>query len=275
MVLPKKSQKNRKVLEESGKEKLKGEYIFLIILIAIGAALRFYHLDFNSLWLDEISTYNYSSSNFIGMWQIMLTGTDYNPPLFFILERVILVGFGISEFTLRVLPALFGTLTIFTIYLIGKEFRGAYTGLIAAGIFTFSPFLIFYSQEARPYALVLLLCTVLMWTLLRALKSNLTKDWIYFSVIAAALIWVHFYATVFVIILGIFAVIKNRNTIRPLLISIIVGAVLILPIAIVFIPLFLQRTSTIPSFGMQGLPLVYGMIIQLSGFSVQQGYSVC
>ena len=80
--------------------------------------------------------------------------------------------FGNSEVVLRFIPALLGVLTIPLIYLVGKEFMDRNTGIIAAAAFTFSPFLIFYSQEARAYSMMLFFVTFSMVFYFRALKSN-------------------------------------------------------------------------------------------------------
>lgn len=273
MDMPKKSPKDRRNHVEPKVEtpKLMQEYygipIIIMILTVVGAALRFYHLDFNSFWLDELSTYTYSTGTFSEMWAMMATGTDYNPPLFFFLEHFVIQIFGANEIGLRFLPALFGTLVIPVMYLVGKEFEDTYVGVIAAAVFTFSPFLIFYSQEARPYMLVLLLCAVLLWLFIRAMKSEEGKDWIYVAIVAAIVVWTHFYAILFVLALALHALWYNRFKLRTLLSPAILGAALILPIIFVLIPLFLKHTSHAPTYGMQGIVLIYNAAIQGFGFA--------
>jgi len=127
--------------------------ILLIALVIVGAFLRFYNLSFNSLWLDEATTYTISSQSFMAIWQSMVAG-EFNPPLFYWIEHIIL-WFGNSEFLLRIVPAVFGILTIPLFYLIGKEFIDEKVGIVMAAIATFSPFLILYSQEARAYSMML------------------------------------------------------------------------------------------------------------------------
>ena len=80
--------------------------------------------------------------------------------------------FGNSEVVLRFIPALLGVLTIPLIYLVGKEFMDRNIGIIAAAAFAFSPFLIFYSQEARAYSMMLFFVTFSMVFYFRALKTN-------------------------------------------------------------------------------------------------------
>jgi len=130
----------------------KSRYIqALIVLTVAGIFLRFYNLGYNSLWLDEATTYNISLQSFTGIWQTITTGSEFNPPLFYWVEHIMLI-FGNSEIILRFVPAVLGVLSIPVFYLVGKEFLDRNTGIIAAAACTVSPFLIYYSQEARAYS---------------------------------------------------------------------------------------------------------------------------
>lgn len=132
------------------------ELLVLLLLTVIGAGLRLYNLGFNSLWLDEAATYSLSVVPLGQIWTNMAAG-EFNPPLFFIIQHFMIM-IGNTEIALRIMPALFGIATIPVIYLVGKEFMDKYVGLIIAAAFTLSPFLVVYSQEARAYSLLLLLC---------------------------------------------------------------------------------------------------------------------
>lgn len=246
----------------------------LITLTIIGAALRFYHLDFNSLWLDEISTYKYSVGTFANMWQMWTTGTDYAPPLYFFLQHFVLEVLGTSEWTMRLLPAFFGVVTIPVAYLVGKEFWDKDVGLITAGLFTFSPFLLYYSQEARAYALALLLVSAELYFFLKATKSESIKDWALFGVLAGLAFWTHYYTLVFtgllfiyMLVTGIPALKKDINSLKPLLTAAGVMLLVTLPIIITVIPLLLQITASAPTYGVQGVAMVYATFNHMSGFS--------
>ncbi|HEX3002422.1 MAG TPA: glycosyltransferase family 39 protein, partial [Methanoregula sp.] len=112
----------------------------LLVLTIIGAVLRFFNLGFNSLWLDEASTYTFASMSIPGIWEAT-TGGEFNPPLFYWIEHLMLT-FGNNEVILRFVPALLGILTIPLVYWAGKEFMDRNVGIIAAAACTFSPFLI-------------------------------------------------------------------------------------------------------------------------------------
>jgi mannosyltransferase len=254
----------------------------VIALTVIGLFLRFYNLTFNSIWLDEASTYIFSRGSFADIWQYMLTG-DYNPPLFQFFVHFMLM-FGNNEFTLRVVPAVAGVLTIPMMYLVGKEFIDRNVGIIAAAATTVSPFLIFYSQESRAYTLMMFFVAVEFYFWLKAMKSDIMvlnvvittdiKNWFLFGLFAALAFWTHFYTLVFTALLFIFTLIvfipKIRYDIRNIKSIVIAAGVLVvttLPILYYIIPLYLKRTASAPTYGIQGFEIVTSTITQLSGYN--------
>jgi len=244
----------------------------LIILTVIGFFLRFYNLGFNSLWLDEASTNTFAVMSVSGIWQAT-AGGEFNPPLFYWLEHFMLV-FGNNEVTLRFIPALLGVLTIPLIYFAGKEFMDRNVGIIAAAAFTFSPFLIFYSQEARAYSMMLFFVAFALVFYFKALKTNDLKNWALFGLLSALAFWSHFYSFVIIASLILYALFlqignfqKNLQNLKMIAVSIVLFVVLCFPLILLAIQLFASRTSTAPAFGIQGLGIISETFKQLSGFS--------
>lgn len=75
----------------------------------------------------------------------------------------------------RSLSALFGVLTIPVAFGAARAAVSERAGLIAAGLVAVDPFLVYYSQEARSYALYALLATCSMWAFAVALRSSSTR----------------------------------------------------------------------------------------------------
>ena len=243
----------------------------LFALTFIGAILRLYNIGFNSLWLDEASTVTFATQSFGGIWGAMASG-EFNPPLFYWLEHTMLF-LGNNEFILRLVPAIAGILVIPLFYIIGKEFIDKNAGIIAAAAATFSPFLIFYSQEARAYSLMLFFVAAALIFYFRAMKSDNYKEWICFSIFAVLAFWTHFYAIVIISALIVYALAtryfdldETKRGIKSTGIGI--GAFIIgsLPIIITVIPLFALRSSGAPTFGAQGIALIYQTFQQMSGY---------
>ena len=244
----------------------------LVGLTIAGLLLRFYNLGANSLWLDEASTLMFARQSLAGIWE-STAGGEFNPPLFYWLEHAMLL-LGESEFVLRFLPALLGVLTIPVVYFVGKEFKDQNVGLIAAALLAFSPFHIYYSQEARAYAPMLFFFSLALLFYVRANRSDEVRSWALFGLFSAVSFWMHFYAIVPIAVLILHALVTRAGAIRHDILSakntaiaVAVFAVASLPLLIVTASLFLARTSSAPTFGMQGLDVIYQTLFQVSGFN--------
>jgi mannosyltransferase len=245
----------------------------LLSLTLIGFFLRFYNLGNNSLWLDEASTLTIAVKTIPGIWQATTSG-EFNPPLFYWVEHAMLM-FGNTEVILRFIPALLGFLTIPLIYLVGREFVDRNVGIIAAAAFAFSPFLIYYSQEARAYSMMLFFVTFSMVFYFRALKNNDIEDWAFFGILSALAFWSHFYALVIIGALILYAlyemtpkILSSLNTARPLVIGGVIFGIICLPLILVTIQLFAMRTASAPTFGIQGPDLIIATFAQISGSEI-------
>ena len=244
----------------------------LLSLTVAGLILRFFNLGFNSIWLDEATTYNAALKSFFGIWQTMAAG-DFKPPLFYWIEHVMLM-LGNNEVILRFVPALFGILTIPVMYCVGKEFMDRNVGIIAAAATVFSPFLILYSQEARAYSMALFFIAFAMVFYLKALKDNSIKNWALFGILSAFAFWSHFYVFVLIASLVIYALalqaqnIKaNLKKIGTILLAVVVFSLASLPVIIVTIQLFFTRTAAAPTFGVKGFDIIYQILVLISGAS--------
>jgi len=98
---------------------------------------------------------------------------------------------GNSEFVLRLLSVLCTALAVPVVYFLGCRLAGSRAALIAAFLIAASPFVVEYSQEARPYAMVLLLSAASSLALLRAIEQPTWRRWIAYAVLAIASLYVH------------------------------------------------------------------------------------
>ena len=100
--------------------------------------------------------------------------------------------FGVSAESLKLVSLVAGTATIPLTYLLGRRLVGARAGLLAAALVALSPFLIYYSSEGRPYALLVLLVLLATLSLLRALRTMRWTWWLAYAVFACAAAYTHF-----------------------------------------------------------------------------------
>jgi len=152
------------------KEKRKTIVILLLCLI-VGFALRFYSFDRKSLWFDEIYTYQDSRDGLGGQLQYYQERPNYlHPPLFYLLSHIF-YPFPKPERDLRILPLIFGTLSIPMIFLLAKQFsRGiAFPCTLAL---TFMTYHIALSQEGRSYSFILFFGMAALYFLVRHLLTG-------------------------------------------------------------------------------------------------------
>jgi 4-amino-4-deoxy-L-arabinose transferase-like glycosyltransferase len=138
--------------------------LLLLLILALAAGLRFYNLGGQSLWSDEGNSAALATRS---LPQIARDAAhDIHPPLYYWLLRLWTTVFGISEFALRSLSALLGTLLVLVIYGLGTRLFNRTSGLTAVFIAAIAPFQVYYSQEARMYILVALeaaLAALIFW----------------------------------------------------------------------------------------------------------------
>ena len=172
------------------------EFFALLGIFLAGIFLRFYGLGKESVWLDEVLSYEFARGSIVNL--LHQTAMDVHPPLYFLILHPFL-SLGIREEVLRFPSFLFGCLAIPLIYLLGRELYGKSQGLIAAALLAFSPFHIFYSQEARMYPLFLFWVCLSSYLLLLALRRGEWKFWIGYALASALSLYTHYF-TIFVLL---------------------------------------------------------------------------
>jgi mannosyltransferase len=170
----------------------------LVALTALGASLRFSRLGQQSFWIDEILTVDVLRSDGIEPLR-RIASTEGNPPLYFLLAKLWIQPFGLSEVGLRSLSALAGTATIPVAYLVTAKLASRRSGLVVAALTAVSPLLVWYSQEARSYALLVLFCALSLLFLLYALESPTHRRLGLWSVVSALALWTHYFAILLLI----------------------------------------------------------------------------
>lgn len=189
----------------------------LLGLTVVAAAIRL--LTTRQIWLDEALTARLTDGPFLSMFH-GASAADAHPPLQVILSWASRQAFGPSPFALRLPSLVAGVLLVPLLYLVGKELYDRRAGVAAASIGAFAPTLVWFSSEARPAALTMLLALFALFSMLCALRRGRASDWVLFGVAGAALIWTHQLALIHLMVLhGAVAValFRRRRAGEPLL----------------------------------------------------------
>jgi mannosyltransferase len=138
-------------------------------LTILAAALRLYRIGHQGLWFDEAYTVMLVKLPFAKLLSTV-PRTESTPYLYYLLAWVWTHIFGRGASDLRAFSALVGTAVVPIGYLATAKLTGnRRAALIAAALATFNPLLIWYSQEARAYELLVLMsaCTLLAFAWVR------------------------------------------------------------------------------------------------------------
>jgi len=140
---------------------LAGQTVWLLLIVALAAALRLHDLTRTSLWLDE--GFSTAISSVMGTSFLRGILSDVHPPLYYILLHLWMALFGDGEWALRALSVAFGVLTVPVLFRTGQLIGGDRLGLVAAALLAASPLHIQYSTEIRMYALLVLCASGSIW----------------------------------------------------------------------------------------------------------------
>lgn len=163
-------------------------------LAVLAAALRFATLGVQAYHHDEIVT---ASRVLRGSFFHAMDAVGFSesaPPLYYALAWAWTQLTGTGEFGLRSLSAVAGVATVPVAYLLGLELRGRRAGLAAAALVAVNPMLLWYSQEARAYALLVLLCTISLLYCVRAERSGRRRDFTFWGVASGLALATHYFA---------------------------------------------------------------------------------
>jgi mannosyltransferase len=141
----------------------------LLIIVLLGAALRFYGIGHQGIWYDESYTFALIKLP-LGTMFGRIPQTESTPPLYYCCVWVWARIFGSGAAGVRTFSAVCGTATIPVAYATARKLLyGRRTALIAAALTACNPLLIWYSQEARSYELLVFLsaCTLLTFAYAR------------------------------------------------------------------------------------------------------------
>jgi hypothetical protein len=147
--------------------------LLLTGLLALGAALRVYGVASHALWIDEYGTWwAVAGEGYAEVWRRVLA-VQGQSPLYYVIVRATVDALGTSPLALR-LPSLACGLALLALaYPLGRRlFGSAWLALLSVAAFAVSERLVYYSQEARPYALALLLACASFLFYLECLRGG-------------------------------------------------------------------------------------------------------
>lgn len=167
------------------------EFLLVAAITLTAAALRLYQIGRISLQGDEFGSIREASQ----------LGLNINSiPYFWILHAW--SNFGASDIMLRLPAALFGTLAVPVIYLLGKELLGSWAhGVLAALLNATSAYAVEYSQQVRFYSLFLLASCLAFLAFAGCMREKRSPGRLWVLLVGADLLCMASHALGFVVVL--------------------------------------------------------------------------
>lgn len=158
-----------------------------------GSYLRFHALTFQSYWNDELFSAAVSAPSHSLREVVRLTVNDVHPPLFQVLLWLWFKLFGFSELAGRLFPAVFGSLSIFVMFLLGSEIGNKKVGFLCALLCALNIFHIRYSQEVRSYSTLFFFSALSLLYFFRLLREGSWLNMAGYVASTVALAYIHFF----------------------------------------------------------------------------------
>ena len=197
----------------------------VVALTLLGAVLRFPTVDRQSFWLDELVTASLLDRS-LGDVLGEIPRTEATPYLYYVVAWLWSSVFGLGEVGLRSLSALAGTATIPVAYGAGVVLVSRRAGVVAAALVATSPFLVWYSQEARSYALFALFGAASVLTFGLALRGD--RRWLAgWSVVCALTLATHYFGVFLVGAEAVWLLVRVRPRLPVVLASLVPTATLL------------------------------------------------
>jgi 4-amino-4-deoxy-L-arabinose transferase-like glycosyltransferase len=186
------------------------EGMIVAALTAAAAGLRFAMIAHQGFWFDEANTAQLVSFS-PGPMLTLIKHYESTPPLYYCVAWVWARIFGYGEAGLRSLSALAGVLAVPVAYGAAAKLISRRAGVIAAALTTFSPLLIWYSQEARAYELVVLLTGLSLLTFAFALERPSGRALAAWAIACALALATEYYAALVIVPEAIWLLYTHRE----------------------------------------------------------------
>ena len=213
----------------------------IFIVLIVGLLLRLISLN-QSFWLDEATSglvvRNFSFSQIVTRF----APGDFHPPLYYLILKAWGSFFGTSEIALRIPSVIFAIATIYVVYLIAKELFNKKTGLVASALLATSGLHVYYSQEARMYALVTLFVSVAVLSFVKTLKRNKIGDWIVLSLSILFLVFTDYVAVFILPVIWLYVLLTKQNSTYWK--KFITSHIILLVFIILWLPVFVKQFTS-------------------------------
>jgi hypothetical protein len=162
---------------ESSSSREKAAWLLIAAVTLLGLIPR--------VW--RLGDWNFQATEMFTLRDSVKLGFSNPRPLIYLLNHYLIGSFRpLDELGLRIFPALFGILTVPVCYLLWRHLAGSRAALSGAFLIAVSPVLVLYSQLARYWSLVFLLCAIYPYALYLGIRKG-SRGWLVLGSVCAVL----------------------------------------------------------------------------------------
>lgn len=161
----------------------------IYLILFVGAIIRLFSLGSRPFDGDEGIIVKLTNAN----WQDLFSevANDVHPPLYHALVKITTIT-SVNEWTVRIGSALLGILAIYLIYIFTKNILDKKLALVTSFFAAISPYLLYPAQEARMYALFLVLSLLSFYFFYKLLKDKKTKNIVWYILFSALMLYTQY-----------------------------------------------------------------------------------
>jgi len=166
--------------------------VFALLVVFVAYWLQTSTLTLQSLWFDEVMALEYTRG---GLMETIRTIVQphHNGPLFYFLLFVWRQLVGDSDFAVRFLSVMFAVLTTPLLFQWAGKLLTWRTAATSAWFFAFSPFVLWFAQEAKMYALHMLVAVASSLALVEAFRKGRWWRWLLYILLASTVLYSHLF----------------------------------------------------------------------------------
>jgi len=166
-----------------------GEYILLGLVTLLAAALRFYHLGEWSYFVDELHTWHDTTHHYTRpLISLLYPGSRQ---AFWLLTKLSLDTFGTHAISLRLVPSIFGILTIPLVYFPFRALFDRRIAMLTVFLLAISQWHIYMSQMARWYTLEVLFVYFALISLYIFIERNSFRYFLGYLILSYIALTIH------------------------------------------------------------------------------------
>jgi len=179
-----------------------------MLLIAIGALVRFYHIDVQSFSHDEVARIGLGYMGIGDLFDFIVY--DGHAPGFLLLLKAWMRLIP-TEMTSRFLSMALGLLFIPAIYWLSLKLFDRQVSFFSATLSALSPFHIYFSQDGNLYTLMMLLSVLAMISFVEILSNGGRPWWVFYFISVTAGLYTHIFTASLPVLTTLFLLIRQKT----------------------------------------------------------------